>query len=153
MYRHPNNIENAESWSNTTYDEIPSICLVFWLHISIWKQHTCSNSHHGNLQLTLFTNKCDNLCANRLNVAQWLERRTGDRGLLGSNPADSTSLRNFDNYVYSTLPVSFVGDTESCRPLLSGVYARGRKGPPTHGKCNSEINHSCITGPRMCCLE
>ena len=40
MYTHPNNIENAESWSNTTYDEIPSICLVFWLHISIWKQHT-----------------------------------------------------------------------------------------------------------------
>ena len=57
--------------------------------------------------LTLFTNKCDNLCANRLNVAQWLERRTGDRGVLGSNPADSTSLRNFDNSVYSTLPVSF----------------------------------------------
>ena len=32
MYTHPNNIENAESWSNTTYDEIPSICLAFWLH-------------------------------------------------------------------------------------------------------------------------
>ena len=91
-------------------------------------------------------------------MAQWLESRTGDRGVLGSNPADSTSLRNFDNSVYSTLPVSFGGDTESCRPLLSGAYVGGSKG--TQGKCvtcrglqNSEINHSCITGPRMCCLE
>ena len=32
-------------------------------------------------------------------VAQWLEHRTGDRGVLGLNPAGATSLRNFDNSV------------------------------------------------------
>ena len=39
-------------------------------------------------------------------VAQWLECRTGDRGVLGSNRAGSTLLRNFGNSVYPTLPVS-----------------------------------------------
>ena len=40
-----------------------------------------------------------------------------------------TSLRNFVNFVYPTLPVSFGGETKSCRSLLSGVYARGVKDP------------------------
>ena len=31
------------------------------------------------------------------------------------------------NSVYPALPVSFGGDTKSCRSLLSGVYARGSK--------------------------
>ena len=50
---------------------------------------------------------------------QWpsgLERRTGDRVVLGSNPAAATSLRNFGNSVYPTLPVSFGGDAKS-RPF------------------------------------
>ena len=33
-------------------------------------------------------------------VARWLERRTGDRVVLGSNSAGGTSLRNFCNSVY-----------------------------------------------------
>ena len=40
-------------------------------------------------------------------VAQWLECRTCDRGVLGWNPADNNSLRNLGNSVYPTLPVSF----------------------------------------------
>ena len=35
-------------------------------------------------------------------------------------------LRNFGNFLYPTLPVSFGRDTKSRRFLLSGVYARGR---------------------------
>ena len=38
-------------------------------------------------------------------------------------------LRNFDNSVYPTLPVSFGGDTicmQSSSALLSGAYARDR---------------------------
>ena len=35
-------------------------------------------------------------------MAQWLEHR-----VLGSNPADGTSLWNFGKSVYATLPVSF----------------------------------------------
>ena len=61
-------------------------------------------------------------------VAQWLELRTGDRVVLGSNPAGGTSLQNCDNSVYPTLPVSFGGDTKIRRSLLSGVYAREVKG-------------------------
>ena len=70
-----------------------------------------------------------------------------------SNPdrADS-ELRNS---VYPALPVSFGGDTKSCRSLLSGVYARGSK--ISHTKCvtcrglhNSEITtHALAIG----CLE
>ena len=57
-----------------------------------------------------------------------LERWTGDRTVQGSNPtAENFSLRNFGNSVYPALPVSFGGDTKSCRSLLSGVYARGSK--------------------------
>ena len=66
--------------------------------------------------------------------ASGLERRTGDRMALGSNPAGTTSLRNFGNSVYSTLPMSFQGDTKSCWSLLSGVYARGSKRSHTDGK-------------------
>ena len=57
-----------------------------------------------------------------------LERWTGDRTVRGSNPtADYFSLRNFGNSVYPALPVSFGGDTNSRRSLLSGVYARASK--------------------------
>ena len=67
-------------------------------------------------------------------MAQWLERRTGDRGVLGSNPGGAAS--EFGDSVYPTLPVSFGGDTKSSVPgLLSGVYSRGRKIPHTGGKC------------------
>ena len=65
--------------------------------------------------------------------ARWpsgLERSTGDRTVEGSNPtAENVSLRNLGNSVYPALPVSFGGDTKSCRSLLSGVYARGSKRP------------------------
>ena len=45
-------------------------------------------------------------------VAEGLERWTGDRLVQGSNPAAATySLRDFDNSLYSALPVSFGGDT------------------------------------------
>ena len=62
--------------------------------------------------------------------ARWpsgLERSTGDRVVLGSNPAAATSLRNIGISVYPALPVSFGGDTKSRRSLLPGVYARGSK--------------------------
>ena len=62
--------------------------------------------------------------------ARWpsgLYRWTGDRVVLGSNPAAATPFRNFGNSVYPALPVSFSGDTKSRRSLLSGVYARGSK--------------------------
>ena len=62
--------------------------------------------------------------------AQWpsgLEHWTGDRVVLGSNPAAATSLWNFGNSVYPALKVSFGRDTEKRRSLLSGVYARGNK--------------------------
>ena len=51
-----------------------------------------------------------------------VEHMTGDRMVLGSNHAVAISLRNFDNYAYRALPVSFGGDTKSSRSLLSGVY-------------------------------
>ena len=57
----------------------------------------------------------------------WLERWTGDREVLGSNPAVPTSLRNFGNSVYLALPVSFGRDTKSRRSLVSGVSATGSK--------------------------
>ena len=40
-------------------------------------------------------------------VTRWvrLEQRTGDRVVLGSNPASAISLRNFCNSVYPILPV------------------------------------------------
>ena len=40
-----------------------------------------------------------------------LERWTGDRVVLGSNPAAPTSLRTFSNSVYPALPMSFGGDS------------------------------------------
>ena len=59
-----------------------------------------------------------------------LERWTGDRTVLGSNPtAENFSLRSFGNSVYPAFPVSFGGDTKSRRSLLSGVYARGSERP------------------------
>ena len=54
-------------------------------------------------------------------VAQWLELRTGDRGVLVRIMAEQ--LRNFGNSIYPTLPLSFGGDTKSHRSLLSGDYA------------------------------
>ena len=56
-----------------------------------------------------------------------LERWTGDRVVLGSNPAVATSNRNSGNSVYPALPVTFEGNTKSRRSLLSGVYVRGSK--------------------------
>ena len=64
-----------------------------------------------------------------------LEHRTGDRVVLGSNPAAATSLRNFGNSVYPALPVSFGGHTKSRWSHLSGVCARGSKRSHTGGKC------------------
>ena len=60
-------------------------------------------------------------------MTEWVRAWTGDRVVLGSNPAAATSPRNFGNSVYPALPVSFGGDTKSRWSLLSGVYARGSK--------------------------
>ena len=60
-------------------------------------------------------------------MAECVERWTCDWVVLGSNPAAASSLRNFGNSVYPTLPVSFGGDTKSRWFLLSGVYVRGSK--------------------------
>ena len=56
-----------------------------------------------------------------------LERWTGDRVVLISNPAAAPySLRNVISSVYLALQtVSFGGDTKNRRSLLLGVYARG----------------------------
>ena len=62
---------------------------------------------------------------NPLSGQNSVERWTGDRVVQGSNPAAATySLWNFGNSAYPALPVSFGGDTESRRSLLS---ARGSK--------------------------
>ena len=42
-------------------------------------------------------------------VDRLLERRTSVPGVLGLNPAEGPSPRNFGNYVYPTLPASFGG--------------------------------------------
>ena len=69
-----------------------------------------------------------------------LEHRTSDRVVQGWNSDGGTSLRNFGNSVYPALPVSFGGDTNSRRSLLSGVYARESKRSHTGGKC--VLHHS-----------
>ena len=47
-----------------------------------------------------------------------VERRTGDRIVLGSNPG-GTSLQNFANSFYLDLSVSFEGDTKNPFYLVS----------------------------------
>ena len=75
----------------------------------------------------MFRNRIANYI-NRPYRPSGLEHWTGDRVVLGSNPAAATSLRNSGgNSVYPALLVSFGGDTKSCRSLLSGVYSRGTK--------------------------
>ena len=70
------------------------------------------------------------LCPQGGAVAEWVRASTGDRMVDGSSPtAENFSLRNFGNSVYPALPVSFGGDSQSCRSLLSGGYARGSKRP------------------------
>ena len=78
-----------------------------------------------------------------------LERRTGGRVVLGSNPAGDTSVCNPFQFRF---PASFRGDTKCRWSLLSGVYARGRKISHTVGKCVTcrgldilaYINNSCV---------
>ena len=65
-------------------------------------------------------------------VAQWLYRRTGDRVILGLNPAAATSLWNFGTFVYPALPVFFGGDSKIRCSFLPGVYAMGRRSIRTH---------------------
>ena len=65
--------------------------------------------------------------------ARWpsgLERWTGDRVVLDSNPAGGTSLLNFGNCVYPALPVSFGRDTKSCCSLLSSDVSGVAMAPP-----------------------
>ena len=59
---------------------------------------------------------------------QWpsgLERWTGDRVVLGSNPAAATLLLNFGNSVYPAFPVNIGGDTKSCRSVHSWCLCQG----------------------------
>ena len=53
-------------------------------------------------------------------MAQWLERRTCDRGVLGSKAAgsDGTSLRNFDSSVCPTLQCL----SEETLKLFQGIF-------------------------------
>ena len=62
--------------------------------------------------------------------ASGLERRTGGRVVLSSNPAGAASPWNFGNSVYPTLSVSFGGDIKSHWRLLS---TRGSKTSHTEG--------------------
>ena len=81
---------------------------------------------------------------------------TGDRGVLSSNSTGGTSLRNFVNSVYPTLPVFFGGDSKSRRSLLSGVHARGSKRSHTRGKCLTCLGLTTLKlpllGRRMGCF-
>ena len=92
-------------------------------------------------------------------VAQWLERRTGDGGVLGSNPAGGTSLRNISMAIPFTPLCQYISE-ETLKAICS-FYLVSMPGELklTGGKCvtyrglhNSEINHSCIS-PRMGCLD
>ena len=79
-------------------------------------------------------------------MTQWLERRTADRGVLGSNPAGA-ALR-FVNSVYSTLSVYF-GDLKAICPF-SGIDARGSKISHT-GMCNLlSCLVSCVDSVVLC---
>ena len=82
-------------------------------------------------------------------MAQWLECRIATEGSCWVRILVEP-LQNFGNSVLP-LKMSFRGDTESRRLLLSGVYARGSKISHTGGKCvtchglhNCEIYHSCF---------
>ena len=66
-------------------------------------------------------------------VAQWLERSTDNRVVVGSNLAGA--LGKFGNFLSPILPVSFREEENSRWPLLSGVYVRGSKISHTGGKC------------------
>ena len=70
-------------------------------------------------------------------VAQWLQRRTRDREVLGSNPAGTTSLQSFGNSVYPTLPVSFRG---AVRPVYLLSKPEEVKISHNWGKC---VIHRC----------
>ena len=70
-----------------------------------------------------------------------LERWTGDRVVLSSDPAVETLLRNFGNSVYPTLPVSFRWNTKSRRALLSGVY----DSMPGEVKDPTNLHWKCVT--------
>ena len=80
-------------------------------------------------------------------VAEWVstsrssgsECRIGDQVVPSSNPAVTTSLRNFGNYVYPALPVSFRIDLKIRRSLLFGIYARGSTNIP------HRVNVKCVT--------
>ena len=61
-------------------------------------------------------------------VSQWLDGKTGDQGVLGSNPAYGTSLRYFRSSYYPLSQCLLEGTLNKiCWSLLSGVYARGSK--------------------------
>ena len=51
-------------------------------------------------------------------VAQWLERRTGNGGDLGSNPADSTSLRNISMSIPFTPLYQYISE-ETLKAICS----------------------------------
>ena len=65
-------------------------------------------------------------------VAQWLERATDNRVVVGSNPTE-TSWRLW-RFSLPHLPVSFGRDTNIRMSILSGVYAGGRYISHTVGK-------------------
>ena len=71
-----------------------------------------------------------------------LEHSTGDRVVLGSNPAAAISLRNFGYSVYPALPMSFGGDTKIRWPFWCLCQA--------HGKLKIPLGQSAL---EMCSLS
>ena len=87
--------------------------MVEWLAYTInnvWIKNTIPDDWPKGLNLPFFNNK----------INKWpsgLEHWTGDRVILGSNPAAATSPRDFGNSVYPALPVSFGGDLKAVGPF------------------------------------
>ena len=60
-------------------------------------------------------------------MAEWVRALDWRPGGPGFESRCGNFALEFGNSVYPTFPVSFGGDTNSRRSLLSGVYARGSK--------------------------
>ena len=83
-----------------------------------------------------------NLLSLWVTAAQWLERRTGERWVMRSNPTGTASK-------LGQVHLPHIACVFQMSSLLSGVYAREVKVPTQGVKCrgllNSEINHYCVS--------
>ena len=84
-------------------------------------------------------------------VSEWVRALDWRPGGPGFESRCVNFASDFGNFVYSALPVSFVRDTKSCQPPLSGVYARGSTQYPVVDSFNIEkdnslkVNRSCVS--------